>query len=61
MKKVLYGSTALVAAGALASPAAAEEGVKLGLGGYYNTYFWVGDYDEDGGRSPRPRPHRPLC
>ena len=46
MKKVLYGSTALVAAGALASPAAAEEGVKLGLGGYYNTYFWVGDYDE---------------
>ena len=49
MKKVLYGSTALVAAGALASPAAAEEGVKLGLGGYYNTYFWVGDYDEASG------------
>ena len=49
MKKVLYGSTALVAAGALASPAAAEEGVKLGLGGYYNSFFWVGDYDEDAG------------
>ncbi len=50
MKKVLYGSTALVAAGAMAaSPAAAEEGVKLGLGGYYNSFFWVGDYDEDSG------------
>jgi predicted porin len=47
MKKILYGSTALVAAGAMAAtPAAAEEGVKLGLGGYYNTFFWVGDYDE---------------
>jgi predicted porin len=50
MKKVLYGSTALVAAGAMAAtPAAAEEGVKLGLGGYYNSFFWVGDYSEDGG------------
>jgi predicted porin len=48
MKKVLYGSTALVAAGAMAAtPAAAEEGVKLGLGGYYNSFFWLGDYDED--------------
>ena len=50
MKKVLYGSTALVAAGAMAAtPAAAEEGVKLGLGGYYNSFFWLGDYDEDSG------------
>ena len=48
MKKVLYGSSALVAAGAMAAaPAAAEEGVKLGLGGYYNTFFWIGDYDEN--------------
>ena len=47
MKKVLYGTTALAAAGAMAAtPAAAEEGVKLGIGGYYNTFFWVGDYDE---------------
>jgi len=38
MKKVLFGSTALVAAGAMAATSAvAEEGVKLGLGGYYNT------------------------
>jgi hypothetical protein len=29
-----------------ATPAVAEEGVKLGLGGYYNTFFWVGDYSE---------------
>ena len=52
MKTLLFGSTALVAASALAaaslgtSSAAAEEGVKLGLGGYYNTFFWVGDIDE---------------
>ena len=33
MKKVLYGTTALVAVGAMvATPAAAEEGVQLGLG-----------------------------
>ena len=47
MKRVLYGTTALAAAGAMAAtPAAAEEGVKLGIGGYYNTFFWVGDYSE---------------
>ena len=50
MKKVLYGSTALVAAGAMAAaPAAAEEGIELGLGGYYNSFFWVSDYDEANG------------
>jgi predicted porin len=48
MKKVLYGSTALVAAGTLAAtPAAAEEGVSLGLGGYWNSFFYFGDYSED--------------
>ena len=47
MKRILLGSTALAAAGAVAAtPAVAEEGVKLGLGGYYNTFFWVGDYSE---------------
>jgi hypothetical protein len=35
MKHVLYGTTALVAAGVLASPAFAADGVKLGVGGYY--------------------------
>ena len=48
MKKVLYGTTALVAAGALmASPASAEEKIKLGLGGYMNNYFGFGDTDSD--------------
>jgi opacity protein-like surface antigen len=48
MKKVLLGSTTLAAVGAAAAaPAAAEEGVKLGLGGYFNTFFWAGNYDED--------------
>ncbi len=47
MRKSLYGTTALVAAGALAaSPAMAEEGITLGLGGYYNTYLGVGSIDE---------------
>ncbi len=47
MRTCLYGSTALVAAGAMAAaPACAAEGVKLGLGGYYNTYFAVAGYDE---------------
>ena len=35
MKKVLLGSTALVAAGLIAGDAAAADGVKLSLGGYY--------------------------
>jgi predicted porin len=50
MNKSLLGSTTLFAASAaMIVPAAAEEGVKLGLGGYYNTFFWVGDNDEDAG------------
>ena len=40
MKKLLYGTTALVTGAALvSSPAFAEEGIKLGLGGYMNQYF----------------------
>src|SRR5262245_19044081 len=35
MKKVLLGSTALVAAGLIAGHAEAADGVKLSLGGYY--------------------------
>jgi len=49
MKKLLFGTTALVTAGVLASSAAhAEGGIKLGLGGYMNNYFGVGDADDDG-------------
>ena len=35
MKKVLYGTTALVAAGLLANGAVAAEKIKLGVGGYF--------------------------
>jgi predicted porin len=48
MKKILYGTTALVTVGLLAaSPASAEEKISLTLGGYMNQYFGVGGYDED--------------
>ena len=53
MRKVLYGSTALVAAGTLAAtPAVAEEGISLGVGGYWNSFFAFGDYSE-GDSDPR--------
>jgi len=48
MKKVLYGTTALVAAGALgAGPAEAQ--IELGLAGYMNTFFSVASIDEYSG------------
>ena len=48
MKKTLFGTTALVTAGLLASSGAhAESGIKLGLGGYMQNYFVVGDIDND--------------
>ena len=48
MKKLLYGTTALVAAGALTSTAAqAEEGIKLSLGGYMNQFFGAGGHDSE--------------
>jgi predicted porin len=49
MKKLLLGSTALMAAGALlASPAAAEEKIKLNVGGYYQSVVSYVDQDNDG-------------
>ncbi len=47
MKKILYGSTALVAVSALAATPAMAQGIKLGLGGYMNNYFGVSDIDGD--------------
>jgi len=35
MKKVLYGTTALVAAGLVAGEASAASGLKLGITGFY--------------------------
>jgi hypothetical protein len=37
MKKILLGSGALLAAGAVANPAFAADGIKLGLGGFFRT------------------------
>ncbi|MFM9844099.1 MAG: porin [Dongiaceae bacterium] len=48
MKKVLLGSTALVAAGLIAGDAAAADGVKLSLGGYYRGVAGVMFDDFDG-------------
>ncbi len=49
MRKLLYGTTALATAGVFASGTAhAEGGIKLGLGGYMNNFFGVGDVDDDG-------------
>ena len=49
MKRQLFTTTALVTAGVLASSLAhAEEGIKLGIGGYMNNYFGAGDVDDDG-------------
>ena len=47
MKKYLYGTTALVAAGALVGPAAAEDPVSLGLSGWY--LFNAASVDADDG------------
>jgi outer membrane protein OmpU len=51
MKKILFGTSALVAAGAVvSSPAhAVEGGIQLGLGGYMNNFFSFGDRDDDDG------------
>ncbi|MBE7636528.1 porin [Sneathiella sp. P13V-1] len=53
MKKVILGTTALVAATALtAGTASAAEKIKLGLGGYLQTSFIVADYDNDTDQLP---------
>jgi len=51
MKKILLGSTALVAAGLIAVPAGAADGVKLSLGGYYRGAAGVMFDDFDGAAS----------
>ena len=45
MKKILFGTTALLAAGAFASAAQASEPVKLQLGGYME--YWVAAAQQD--------------
>ena len=53
MKKVILGTTALVAASALtAGSASAAEKIKLDVGGYLQTSFVVADYDTDTDQLP---------
>src|SRR5207248_10293560 len=42
MKKLLLGSTALVAGGLMAAPAMAADPIKIGLGGYYQFFVKAG-------------------
>ena len=46
MKKLLYGSTALLAAGLLASGAQAADKIKVGVGGYFQAYGYYIDQDD---------------
>ena len=47
MKKLLLGSSALLGAAAIASPVAAEEPIKLTVGGFFKTAYMV-VIDDDG-------------
>ncbi len=45
MKKLLLGSTALVAGGLMAAPAMAADPIKIGLGGYYQFFVTAGSIE----------------
>ena len=45
MKKLLLGSTALVAGGLMAAPAMAADPIKIGVGGYYQFYIQAGNIE----------------
>jgi hypothetical protein len=51
MKKMLYGTTALVAAGMLVSGAQAADKIKMGVGGYFQAFIAAGS-DDDGTGEP---------
>ena len=53
MKKLLLGSTALVAGGLMAAPAMAADPIKIGVGGYYQFFALAGNIEGD----LRPRRH----
>jgi predicted porin len=48
MKKVLLGTTALIAGGLAAVPAMAADPIKINVGGYMQQYFNVGHYGGTG-------------
>ena len=45
MKKLLLGSTALVAGGLMAAPAMAADPIKIGVGGYYQFFVTAGQME----------------
>jgi hypothetical protein len=45
MKKLLLGSTALVAGGLMAAPAMAADPIKIGVGGYYQFFALAGSVE----------------
>jgi len=45
MKKLLLGSTALVAGGLMAAPAMAADPIKIGVGGYYQFFAMAGSIE----------------
>jgi hypothetical protein len=51
MKKLLYGTTALAAAGLIAGQASAAEQIKMGVGGYFQAFI-VGASQDDGTGQP---------
>ena len=51
MKKVLLGTTALLGAGLVASPAFAADGIKLGVGGFFKTAYMM-NFDDDSEGEP---------
>lgn len=51
MKKLLLGSTALVAGGLMAAPAMAADPIKIGVGGYYQFYALAGNIEGFNGTS----------
>ncbi len=51
MKKVLLGTSALLGAGLVASPAFAADGIKLSVGGYFRTAYQI-NFDDDSEGEP---------
>jgi predicted porin len=51
MKKVLLGTSALLGAGLVASPAFAADGIKLSVGGFFKTAYMV-NFDDDSEGEP---------
>ena len=45
MKKLLLGSTALIAGGLMPAPAMADDPIKMGIGGYWTGYVIAGSID----------------